>query len=413
LESNANLWAPLVDALDPFLLPHGPLLPVRLLISHFVVSMPSEMGLWVHGWSFKKATSLTYEICKRHRVFAGAVIFHPWRQDDDSPEFVPDGYWHFHVIGLHFVPTTPGGTDRGPDGRIIVFKHIRDDEYGNYGGLRSGLAIKRVIQYQLSHAGLLEGRQALTYFGLLAPSRLPQVEVHSTFSWSLEADSKTNPRTPSVCPGCGYRKLEPCTKMDHFDSETMYLHPEPVVEPTLELVQQAAVGLEERFQTSYDTEPDPTKRHDLTQERQHERMKLAQRELELYNMNDPLVQAWTWLKSGLQAGSKPRDWFISQGRGQSFEPEVLERCIELNLKHGRLSITPGERLRLSMEYELADALRDVRTLVLSGEPNDGRDWRLERLLRANQAENNPILTDAGFVFGDTLDRLIETNIGGT
>jgi hypothetical protein len=65
-----------------------------------------------------------------------------------------------------------------------------------------------------------------------------------------------------------------------------------------------------------------------------------------------------------------------------------------------------------MEYELADALRDVRTIVLSGEPVDGRDWRLERLLKANPSEDNPILSDTGFVFGDTLDRLIGTNILG-
>jgi len=400
----------------------------KLLIGHFVISMSSEQGLWVHDWSPDVARALAFEIARRHHVCGGLVIFHPWRRDDDGADYVPDGYWHFHVIGIHFMPTSPGGSDVGPDGRTILFKHILDDEYGNYGGLRSGRAIARLIQYQLSHAGLREGHHALTYFGLLALNKLPAQAVESTYPESLLDSSKTNPAAPLQCPVCGSVDTEPCYETDlartpsltipdcsdfpsyNPDRKLMVLkvpvHPEPDYEPSPEIVDQAELELEEKFQNLYDTEPLPAARHELTKERQRERAKLAQQELELFNMGNPLVAIWTWLKAALSEGSIPRD------RLNAEDPALLDKCIELNLATGRLGITPGDRLYLKHEYDLDDALLDVRTVVLSDEPVDGRDWRLERLLKANPSEDNPILSDTGFVFGDTLDRLIGTNILG-
>ena len=390
----------------------------RVLLGHFVISMPSDLSLWVHDWSPGKAKGMVYEICRRHHVFGGAVIFHPWRRDEDF-EYTPDGYWHFHVVGLHFIPTSPGGTDFAPDGSAIVFKHIRDDEYQNFGGLRSGLAIKRLLQYQLTHAGFREGDQALTYFGLLSPNRLPRSRTHESYPESLDEDSVTNPPTPILCPACGSAETEPCYETDFtawprltiptiYDSNDRKLvqiqvHPEPDYEPSPEIVDQAELELEENFQNLYENEPVAAARHELTKERQRERARLAQQELELFNMGNPLVAIWTWLKAGLSEGSIPRD------RLNSKDPALLDRCIELNLATGRLGITPGDRLYLKHEYDLDDALRDLRTVVLSGEPDTGRDWRLERLLRANRSEDNPILTEMGFIFGDVLDRLIETN----
>jgi len=393
----------------------GPLDPAwltkdgRLLIGHFVISMPSDLSLWVHDWSPDKAKTMVYEVCKRHRVFGGAVIFHPWRRDEDF-EYTPDGYWHFHVVGLHFIATSPGGTDFAADGSAVVFKHIRDDEYGNFGGLRSGVAVKRLLQYQLTHAGFREGDQALTYFGLLSPNRLPRSRTHESYPECLDEDSVTNPPVSATCPACGSTDIEPCVERV-FDYEwytpiEIEKHPPPAHEPTPDVVEQASVGLEERFQNLYDNEPRPAARHELTKERQRERMRLAGRELELFNMNDPLVAIWVWLKDALSEGPVPRDYLKAEDLG------LLDKCVELNLKTGRLGITPGDRLYLKHEYDMDDALRDVRGIVLSGEPDTGRDWRLERLLKANPSEVNPILTDAGFVFGDALDRLIETNILG-
>ena len=385
--------------------------PKRLLVSHFVISMPSDLGLWIHGWSPEKARTTAYEIARRHRVCGGIVVFHPWRRDDDLCEYIPDGYWHFHIIGIHFVPTTSGGTDIAPDGRPVIFKQIRDDEYENFGGLRSQLAISRVIQYQLTHAGLQAGEQALTYFGLLHFSKVPREKLELDYPACLTDDSKTNPAAPLECPACGSEDIEPCTETlaifaDGMGLEDVQRHPEPAYEPMPELVDEARRKLESDYQSRYDDEPLPAARHALTKERQHERMKLAQRELELFNMANPLVQIWVWLRAALSEGPVPRDYLNAE------DPSLLDRCIELNLKTGRLGITKGERLYLKHEYGLDDALREVRDIVKSGEPDIGRDLRLERLLIATSPEDSPILTDTGFIFGDTLNRLIETKLLG-
>jgi hypothetical protein len=313
-------------------------------------------------------------------------------------EYVPDGYWHFHIIGIHFVPTTPGGDDIGPDGRVIVFKHIRDDEYGNFGGLRSGLAISRVIQYQLTHAGLIEGSQALTYFGLLHFSKVPKETVHASYPEALDDDSKTNPDAPAVCPACGSADVEPCSYDVFAGREGMlhiHAHPEPEYEPSPEVVASADRGLEESFQNRYDNEPDPEERHKLTKERQHERARLAARELEFFNIKDPLVAMWVWLAGLLETGSVLRVDLVPES------PEVLDRVIELNLRTGRLGTTLGGRLYLKHEYDLDDALRDLKDLVQRGEPKDGRDWRLERLLEQHPDIVNRIMTDHGFVFDES------------
>jgi hypothetical protein len=368
----------------------------KLLVGHFVVSMPDNLDLWTPSWSPEKARTMTYEICRRHRVCGGIVIFHPWRRDDDNAEYVPDGYWHFHIVGLHFVETTPGGSDVGPDGRIIVFKHIKDEEYHNYGGLRSQRGMSRLIQYQLTHAGLVDGAHALTYFGFCSFRKLPAAEVHTTYPDALKDDSKTNPEVSCVCPACGSDDLEPCS-YDAFAGReglvNIRSHPEPDYVPSPEVVDQAEQTLEEKFQSLYDNEPIPARRHDLTKERQRERAKLAQRALEFFNLKNPLVEIWVWLRNILEDGSRLRDEL------QCGTPELLDRVIELNLKTKRLRSTPRGRLSLVREYDLDDALRDLKTVILSSEPVDGSDWRLERLIVANAPDGNPLLTDYGYVFG--------------
>jgi len=379
----------------------------KALLGHFVVSMSAEQGLWVHAWSVEKALAMVYEICRRHRVCGGVVVFHDRRHDDDSPELVPDGYWHFHVVGLHFMATTPGGSDIGPDGRIIIFKHVEDKEYGNYGGLRSGRAISRLIQYQLTHAGLRDGRQSLTYFGLLHFSKVPQEVVQSTYPEALEDDSKTNPEVPAICPVCGSTEIEPCYQLDFTQMPTLtvptiyepndrelvklQVHPEPEYASSPDLVVQAEQVLEEKFQNLYDNEPEPARRHDLTKERQRERAKLAQRELEFFNLRNPLVELWVWLRNLLENGPVDRENLDCKDR------VLLDRAIELNLSTNRLGLTPGGWLYLVHDYDLDDALREVRSIVQTGEPTDGTDWRLIRLL--TPAGENPIMTDLGFVFG--------------
>jgi hypothetical protein len=182
----------------------------------------------------------------------------------------------------------------------------------------------------------------------------------------------------------------------------LQVHPEPDYDPSPEVVDTAEHALEAKFQNLYDNEPEPGRRHDLTKDRQRERAKLAQRELEFFNSKDPLMMVWLWLRNILEDGSQFR------GDLNSESPDLLDRVISLNLESGRLSETPMGRLSLTHEYDQDDALRDLHDIVLNGEPVDGSDWRLERLIVANAPDGNPLLTDYGFVFGETFS----TNQGG-
>jgi hypothetical protein len=221
------------------------------------------------------------------------------------------------------------------------------------------------------------------------------------------------------------------------------VHAEPHYKPTPERFDEEKAKLETEFQDRYDEEHDSSKRHQLTKERQHERMVLAGRELELCNLNDPLVRCWVWLRTLLEERGEPiprselssdatpglaeyRKWCSETG----FEcnvpldnAEILEQCIVLNVKYKRLAMTPGgEYLTLVHEYDLDDALRDMRQIIqfksrgtdrsigLEAPEPAGQDRRLEMLIAGGPRED--LMTDEGYLFGSLLAKC-RSQCGGT
>lgn len=373
---------------------------VRARIVHCVVSMRAPGAATDRAIDESRASA--YAIAKRHGIEGGAVVFHPWRKGDDPADgYVPDGYWHHHIVGVNFGDITPGGDDRDADGNVIVFKHILDAEYSDYGGIRHGYGISRLLAYLLTHAGLEgEGTHALTYFGAMCYNRLPKSGVHSYYPDALEDHSKTNPPTPVRCPVDGSGRTGLCTPtpwMMTYDSPPSY--PEPLDEPTPEAVAAARTALEEEYQFRYLTTSDRRERHALGKSRWADRMALEGRETELFNQNNPLVVMWCWLRDMLEARSDGLTDCRVADLVAPHEIDVLDVVIKANVKTGRLSKSPHGRLTLRHEYTLADALFDMRT---TRDESRGVDWRLNELLRLHPPRDNLILSDTGFVF-DTLE----------
>jgi len=401
---------------------------------HVLVSQTDKIG------NERKARQIAYQVCKRHSIEGGAAIFHPWRREEDSLEFVPDGYWHHHIVGNNFEDVKPGGplgelriqvdeVMRDParyfnalgeflEERFIddwrpwcsfVFKVMDDDEYGDYRGLRSQRAIERLLQYLLTHAGLAEGQHALTYFGSLAYNRLPESEISRSYPESLKDGSKTNPRKPQICPACGSAETSACTE-SHFINDgrggglvEVQMHPEPEYASSAEFFVNAERELEEDFEYRYQIAHERRERRALIKERQHARADLAGRETELFNARNPLVEAWIWLKTRLKHAREDGNQVTVTVLYDLFaNADVLTTVLRLNRETRRIEVSPRGIVTLQREITLDWALDELHAVVTSREPMDGTDWRLERLLRANPLRVNPIMTDHGFVFDDPL-----------
>lgn len=375
---------------------------VRARIVHCVVSMRAPEV--VTDRAIDESRAVAYAIAKNHGLEGGAVVFHATRKGDDPEDgYVPDGYWHFHVIGVNFSNISPGGDDSDQNGAPVVFKHIPDAEYSDYRGCRSGNAIARTLAYLLTHASLEDdGTHAITYFGAMSYNRLPKAVVHTRFPEALEDDSKTNPKAPVRCPVDGSRRTVLCTPtpwMMTYDSPPTY--PEPLDDATPEAVRAAALAVDEEYEFRYLTTADRRDRHALGKERWAARMALAGRETELYNQSNPLVVLWGFLRELLEDRPDGLSDCRLYDMVAANDHAALDAVVKANLKTGRLHQSPRGRLTLVREYTLADALEETDTIVRSGEPR-GVDWRLNALMARYPPRVNPILTDTGFVFG-TLD----------
>jgi len=190
---------------------------------HAVISFPDL------GEGIVRQRKLAERVAVRHGLTGGALIYHPFRQEDDS-HFAPDGYVHFHTIAFAPGNIAEGGSFRCERRREIVFKVIRDAETGDYRGIQRMRSAKRLIHYLLSHAGILEGRHALTWYGDMSWAMLSQKGLIQTYPDAWDELSTPPGKT---CPVCGSRETEPCEEIDSTSYPWRYVtvHPYPSEPP--------------------------------------------------------------------------------------------------------------------------------------------------------------------------------------
>lgn len=184
-------------------------------IAHVVISFKRQ------GLSYAQARKKAYRIAEKHGICGGAVIFHPFRTDEEG-QYIPDGYVHYHVVGLakgEVVWPSPGSN------LPYVFKHVPDPTNGDkktYLGVRKFANLLRLIRYQLSHAGLVQGTHALTWFGVLTYNQ-------SVFGVKFGSKERFTNDYPEVseylnkyrkgCPECGFEK--PLTVYNDRDADAI------------------------------------------------------------------------------------------------------------------------------------------------------------------------------------------------
>jgi len=138
-------------------------------------------------------------------VTGGAIVVHPWRTNDHVPSYLEgERRWdwvrkqgaawikyvkfspHAHVTGYGFLkPVMKGDKFR----------------YKNMGHIDTVDALESVLYYNLSHAAIVKGTNALSYFGCCTCGKLKQVGKVVRMS------------APVVCPECGAH----CVYEDSWD----------------------------------------------------------------------------------------------------------------------------------------------------------------------------------------------------
>ena len=296
------------------------------------------------------------KIARRHGLAGGLLIPHHIRTDKYAKYGdAGDGTIHVHVVGVAF-NLTRGGYDFDAAGNPVIFKHIPDDEYHDYRGMRSGRAAGRVIQYLLSHCAIIEGKHALTWFGSLGYRTGLSKNLEDSFPGCLEdADELT-----AKCPVCGNRRTEPCIQRELMVSCIpmgwceIPMWPEP----------DYPFGETGRWES-------------------------------LWEMIRAVV-------SGDIHGVTRRGLSIDAVLSLILEDsEDLEAVISANLRSGRLRISDGI-LSLRYEFTLDKALVLMLWLTTHGITPRSGDSELRKLIMARCTDS--IMDDSTFVFGPILQR---------
>lgn len=331
-----------------------------------------------------------YAIASELRIIGGCCVPHPFRQDRYD-HWISDDTVHFHLVGMTLNGWTAQREVRNRDLRArlesgeVVFKALADDEYSegprrgaggrsyferpDWRGFRSGRAVKRHIQYLLTHSGIVDGQHALTWFGAFAYNRLTRsrgalstsVSIGSYFPHSQD-DISPSPE----CPVCGSRDTERCTANEPVFQWGDWEHERPV--GTREVANW----------------PEPS----------HGPDEMCENEAIWHYVKSILRSG----KSSLDKGTISLERLLEQPKGWD-----IRRVIRWNLGTGRLILgSDGDTVRLARLPTLDSALSSVRKIVLSGEPIDGTDSRLESLI--GDSECGAPVSDEDFVFGPLLTR---------
>lgn len=153
----------------------------RRKIIHVVLSPPQDLAMEKHH-DYEKVRRQAYIIAKASGLYAGSLIFHPYRLKCAScgstiPDYLKmcpecqsnrfEWFWspHFHVLGLGWIVDTKEGYSR--HGWVVKNLKVRDSVFWTF-------------QYLLSHCGISKGVHSATWFGRLAYNKfghIPQIGV--------------------------------------------------------------------------------------------------------------------------------------------------------------------------------------------------------------------------------------------
>lgn len=146
-------------------------------------------------------------ISRKHGLRGGLMVWHPFRHDDEK-HYVPDGYDHYHVVGLAYGDIKPGGI---PEDGDAVFKVIKDARRNDYRGFQAMKEVRKCIQYLLSHCGIQKGRHPLTWWGCMSYNSLSNKTLDVEFPEVMHKAREFKRR----CPVCGSDDVEPIYCMDY------------------------------------------------------------------------------------------------------------------------------------------------------------------------------------------------------
>ena len=180
---------------------------------HVVFSPPQELAkelIRTAGGS-RKLRADAVKIAKKAGIVAAAMIFHPFRQNDPREsnyrEDLEPWVWyespHFHFVGVGYLKKSD------------EFYKTTGWVYNNIGRRET---LKGTIKYTLTHCGIADGFQALTYVGLFSNNK-------------VVIDYVERITEPIKCQACGealhlysMKETEEGLKADWGDDLGVYLH---------------------------------------------------------------------------------------------------------------------------------------------------------------------------------------------
>jgi len=154
-------------------------------IDHVVFSPPQDQAkeLIRTPGGARTLRSKAVDIMKYAGMVGGAVIIHPFRENDSrEPNFNPDmieDVWyespHFHAVGCGYLKKS-------------------DEVYAatgwTYKKMERRRSVHDTIKYTLTHCGIADGFQAITYFGLFSNNK-------------IVVDTTEKVTEPIKCKACG------------------------------------------------------------------------------------------------------------------------------------------------------------------------------------------------------------------
>ena len=169
---------------------------VRYRVVHIMISF-RPMG------DIARERERARKIAVRHGIVGGCMVLHPWRKDRYD-HYVPDGYVHFHIMGIALGDIRPG--ERGD----YVFRHIPDPRWHGYRGMRRTGDLRACVRYILTHCGIVAGRHALTWFGSMSYNMLPNKKLDEFYPGVRDKIQEFRRR----CPKCGSYEVESLPVVD-------------------------------------------------------------------------------------------------------------------------------------------------------------------------------------------------------